>query len=148
VIPPAEAARSATLAAVSPPAEAARSATPAAATPPAEAARPPAGPSPATAPAPQRTAEPPRPPSIPAGGNRPPAAAAAPAIRKTGELAVIVRPWAMIWLNGKSLGQTPFRENIAAGRYRLRLSNDDAGKDETTLITVAPDQTTTVQRSW
>jgi hypothetical protein len=59
-----------------------------------------------------------------------------------------VRPWALIWLNGRNLGQTPFREAVPAGRYRLRISNEDAGKDETTFITVNPDQTTTVQRIW
>jgi hypothetical protein len=68
--------------------------------------------------------------------------------KRTGELAILVKPWALIWLNGKAFGQTPFREPIAAGRYRLRLSNDDAGKDETTFITINPDQTTTVQRIW
>jgi len=71
-----------------------------------------------------------------------------PAPVRKGELAIIVRPWALIWLNGKSLGQTPYREAIPAGRYRLRIANDDAGKDETTLVTITPDQTTTVQRSW
>ena len=54
----------------------------------------------------------------------------------------------MIWLNGKSLGQTPFRENVVTGRYRLRIANDDVGKDETVMVTVNPDQTTTVQRTW
>ncbi|HEX3474621.1 MAG TPA: protein kinase [Kofleriaceae bacterium] len=78
---------------------------------------------------------------------RPPSTATSSALKK-GELAIIVKPWALIWLNGKSLGQTPFREAIPAGRYRLRIANDDAGKDETTLVTVNPDQTTTVQRSW
>jgi serine/threonine-protein kinase len=76
-----------------------------------------------------------------------PSTPAPPAVKK-GELAIIVKPWALIWLNGKSLGQTPFREAIPAGRYRLRIANDDVGKDETTLVTVNPDQTTTVQRSW
>jgi hypothetical protein len=59
-----------------------------------------------------------------------------------------VRPWALIWLNGKSYGQTPFRETIPAGKYRLRITNDDVGKDETTQLTVNADQTTTIQRSW
>jgi serine/threonine protein kinase len=77
-----------------------------------------------------------------------PASAPASSAVKKGELAIIVKPWALIWLNGRSLGQTPFREAIPAGRYRLRIANDDVGKDETTLVTVNPDQTTTIQRSW
>jgi serine/threonine protein kinase len=99
-------------------------------------------------PAPPRPPPAPRPSSDGAAGA--PAAApgsAAPAVKK-GELAIIVKPWALIWLNGKAFGQTPFREAIPAGRYRLRIANDDAGKDETTLVTVHPDQTTTIQRSW
>jgi serine/threonine-protein kinase len=86
-------------------------------------------------------------PGSPSGATRPSSGSATAAVRK-GELAIIVRPWALIWLNGKSLGQTPYRETIPAGRYRLRIANDDAGKDETTLVTVTPDQTTTIQRSW
>ena len=71
----------------------------------------------------------------------------APAAR-TGELAIIVRPWAMIWLNGKPSGQTPFRAPVRAGRYRVRLANDDAGRNEVTTVTVEPDRTATVERSW
>jgi serine/threonine-protein kinase len=110
-------------------------------TPPGEPGAPPAA-APRPGPAP-------RPPST---GNAAGSTAAAPpassSAAKRGELAIVVKPWALIWLNGKSLGQTPFREAIPAGRYRLRIANDDVGKDETTLVTVSPDQTTTVQRSW
>jgi serine/threonine-protein kinase len=67
---------------------------------------------------------------------------------RIGELAIIVRPWAMIWLNGKPSGQTPFRAAVPAGRYRVRLANEDAGHDEVTTVTVEPDQTATVERSW
>jgi serine/threonine-protein kinase len=67
---------------------------------------------------------------------------------RPGELAIIVRPWAMIWLNGKPSGQTPFRAAVPAGRYRVRLANDDAGRDEIITVTVEPDQTATVERRW
>src|SRR5262249_20068422 len=67
---------------------------------------------------------------------------------RTGELAIIVRPWAMIWLNGKPSGQTPFRAPVPAGRYRVRLANDDAGRDEVMTVTVEPDRTAIVERSW
>ena len=66
----------------------------------------------------------------------------------TGELAIIVKPWAMIWLNGKPSGQTPFRAPVPAGRYRVRLVNDDVAHNETTTVTVAPGRTATVERSW
>jgi serine/threonine-protein kinase len=69
-------------------------------------------------------------------------------VTRTGELAIIVRPWALIWLNGRPSGQTPFRAVVPAGRYRVRLANDDVGRNEITIITVAPDQTATVERTW
>jgi serine/threonine protein kinase len=67
---------------------------------------------------------------------------------RRGELAISVKPWAMIWINGRSVGQTPFRDRFPAGRYRVRLQNEDAGKDEVTTVTVSADQTTTLQRAW
>lgn len=67
---------------------------------------------------------------------------------RTGELAIIVRPWAMIWLNGKPRGQTPFRAAVPAGRYRVRLANEDVGQHEIMTVTVEPDQTATIERSW
>jgi serine/threonine protein kinase len=36
----------------------------------------------------------------------------------------------------------------AAGGHRVRLANDDAGQDEITTVTVEPDSTVTVERSW
>jgi len=69
-------------------------------------------------------------------------------VARTGELAIIVKPWAMIWLNGKPSGQTPFRGPVPAGRYRIRIANDDVGHDEITVVTVEPDRTATVERSW
>jgi hypothetical protein len=68
--------------------------------------------------------------------------------KKTGELAVLVKPWALLWLNGKPMNQTPYRETIPAGRYRLRLKNDDLGKDESIVVTVSPDHTTIIERKW
>jgi hypothetical protein len=37
---------------------------------------------------------------------------------------------------------------VPAGRYRIRLANDDVGRDETTTVTVEPDRTATLERSW
>jgi len=65
-----------------------------------------------------------------------------------GELAIFVRPWALVWLDGKDSGQTPVLHQVTAGRHTVRIANDVAGKDETTVVTVNPDQTTTVQRDW
>jgi serine/threonine-protein kinase len=81
-----------------------------------------------------------------------PARARAPVRReratRTGELAILVKPWATIWLNGKPSGQTPFRGPVPAGRYQIRIANDDVGRDEVTTITVEPDQIATLERTW
>ena len=69
-------------------------------------------------------------------------------VTRTGELAIIVSPWAVIWLDDKRRGQTPFREDVPAGRYRLRLTNDEVGQDEIMIVTVEPDRTKTIERSW
>jgi len=69
-------------------------------------------------------------------------------VLRTGELAIIVSPWAMIWLNGKQHGQTPFRAEVPAGRYWVRLANDEAGQDEIMIVSVEPDETATIERSW
>jgi serine/threonine protein kinase len=69
-------------------------------------------------------------------------------VTRTGELAIIVSPWAVIWLDDKRRGQTPFREDVPAGRYRLRLTNDEVGQDEIMIVTVEPDRTETIERSW
>jgi hypothetical protein len=79
-------------------------------------------------------------------GSRSAPAAAAP--KGLGELAIIVRPWASITLNGKDGGVTPYRENVPAGRYRIRIYNDDIGRSEIVNVTVAPNETKTVERKW
>lgn len=69
--------------------------------------------------------------------------------RGNGELAIIVRPWAAIWLNGKPLADgTPYRAQVPAGRYRIRIANDDLNKAESLTVTVEPHKTTIVERRW
>jgi hypothetical protein len=60
-----------------------------------------------------------------------------------------VRPWAAIWLNGKSIPDgTPYRAQVPAGRYHIRIANDDLAKAETVTVTVSPHRTTIVERKW
>lgn len=72
-----------------------------------------------------------------------------PSSAPVGELAVIVTPWAAVWLNGRSLpGGTPYRTKVPAGRHRLRLANEDLHRRETVTVTIKPNETTTVERTW
>jgi len=44
--------------------------------------------------------------------------------------------------------QPPVRAEVPAGRDRLRLVNDEVGKDEVALVTALPDKTVTIEQSW
>ncbi len=75
--------------------------------------------------------------------------ASPPAKEPAGELAVMVTPWAAVWLNGKSLsGGTPSRTKLPAGRHRIRIANDDLGRRETLTVTIKSNETTTIERTW
>lgn len=99
----------------------------------------PASPSPTAATAPSSAPD--------TGSSRSPGPAAV-STKELGQLAILVRPWAAITLNGKASGATPYRQNVPAGRYRIRLSNEDIGQSEVLNVTVEPNQTTTVERKW
>ena len=67
----------------------------------------------------------------------------------SGELTVMVTPWAAVWLNGKSLaGGTPSRTKVPAGRHRLRIANEDLRRQESLTVTIKPNETTTIERTW
>jgi serine/threonine-protein kinase len=68
---------------------------------------------------------------------------------RKGKITILVTPWALVWLDGKPLDQTPVvLDDVPAGRHHLRLQNSLAKKDETITIVVNPDQPTTIQRTW
>jgi hypothetical protein len=68
--------------------------------------------------------------------------------RGSGELEIFVQPWAEITLDGKNVGQTPFRRKLPVGQYQLRLENEDSRKSENMVISVTADRTTTIRRTW
>jgi serine/threonine-protein kinase len=78
----------------------------------------------------------------------PPPPPAAPAAQDPGELVVLAKPWATLWLDGKPAGETPFRVTIPAGRHSLRLVNEERGKSEWATVTITPGRTTTIERNW
>jgi hypothetical protein len=73
-----------------------------------------------------------------ADGRRPPVA--------SGELSVVVLPWAEVWLDGKPLGQTPVRAKVQIGVHRVRLKNDN--NDKTVEVTVAAGKTAVIDETW
>ena len=82
--------------------------------------------------------------------SRPQAPQPAPrAEARKGKVTILVTPWALVWLDGKPLDQTPVvLDDVPAGRHRLRLQNSIVKQDETTTIVVTPEQPLTIQRTW
>lgn len=68
--------------------------------------------------------------------------------RAHGELIVTVKPWAYVSIDGKHIGETPVRHTVSAGHHRVRIRNENLGKDETIVVTVPADRSITIRRSW
>mgnify|MGYP001560068216 CR=1 FL=1 len=55
-------------------------------------------------------------------------------------------PWGQVWLDGKSLGDTPLAElKIAAGEHQLKVSNPETGKNNSQRLTLKPGERRTVR---
>ncbi|MEO7731663.1 MAG: protein kinase [Kofleriaceae bacterium] len=68
---------------------------------------------------------------------------------KTGNLHLLVTPWAVCWVDGEQIDQTPcILDGLPVGRYRVRLQNNVAHKDETLTAAVTAGETTTIERTW
>jgi hypothetical protein len=68
---------------------------------------------------------------------------------KTGSLHVLVTPWAVCWIDGERIDQTPcMLDDLPVGRYRVRLENGVMRKVETLTATVTSGETTTIERAW
>jgi hypothetical protein len=65
----------------------------------------------------------------------------------TGTLLIKIKPWGLVWVSGRSLGQTPIHESISAGRHSVKLQRPN-GTTEIVPIDVKPDQETTLTRDW
>ncbi len=51
-------------------------------------------------------------------------------------LAIDVRPWAEVWVNGRKVGYTPIVRQIPPGKYKISLKNPSMKYDKTYPITV------------
>jgi serine/threonine-protein kinase len=79
---------------------------------------------------------------------RPPRVAAAPAEKSAGAgtLAFRIRPWAEIFVDGKSLGVSPLAPvDLPAGRHHVLLRNTDLGKERSLTANVTRGETTTLR---
>ncbi len=65
-------------------------------------------------------------------------------------LTVLVRPWAIVYLDGKKLQQTPLRNYpVSAGAHKVLLVNDTKGKrEEIKLKVTAGEAVPEIKRTW
>ena len=62
-----------------------------------------------------------------------------------GQLLVLAKPWADVWLRSRKLGTTPMpKVNLYEGSYQLTLINADLGKKKTVMVDIAPNELTKV----
>ncbi|RLC20191.1 MAG: hypothetical protein DRI57_05415, partial [Deltaproteobacteria bacterium] len=59
-----------------------------------------------------------------------------------GEVNIVTRPWAEIFIDGKSFGNSPKRLKLLAGKVEIRFVNKAKNIDHTETITVTPDELT------
>jgi hypothetical protein len=63
-----------------------------------------------------------------------------------GTLAFRVRPFATVFINGKSQGQTPFDPvELPAGTYSVRFVNDDLKKNVTQTVELKAGETKVIK---
>jgi serine/threonine-protein kinase len=75
-----------------------------------------------------------------------PASAPPEKVAGTGTLAFRIRPWAEIFVDGRSLGITPIAPvDLPAGRHHVLLRNKDIGKERAITTTVPRGETTTLR---
>jgi serine/threonine-protein kinase len=65
-----------------------------------------------------------------------------------GTLVIVVQPWATVRLNNKPAGATPFTQKLSAGKYSVRLENDELNRTETITVTIEPNKTISLERTW
>ena len=65
-----------------------------------------------------------------------------------GKLAFKVEPWAHVYLLGKRVGTTPMKPlELYEGDYKVRLWNDETGKEREKIVRVKPNATEVVKES-
>jgi hypothetical protein len=67
----------------------------------------------------------------------------------SGKLRIVVLPWANVWVDGKKKGQTPLPAmDLMEGSHKVRLANDQIGKDLTKTVRVRPGKESLIKLDW
>jgi serine/threonine protein kinase len=65
-----------------------------------------------------------------------------------GKLVVRVKPWAHVFVDGRAAGSTPISRELSPGKHRVKLVNEDLGKSESVVVTIAAGRELLIERSW
>jgi PEGA domain len=66
-----------------------------------------------------------------------------------GTISVFVRPWAIVYVDGGRLRQTPISSyELPSGKHVLELVNDPKGKREKMMITLKPGESQEIRKDW
>jgi serine/threonine-protein kinase len=68
--------------------------------------------------------------------------------RGHGRLVISSDPWAKVYVDGKSRGQTPFNKKLPAGSHKVVLKNEATGDRTTHRIKIKPGQTVKISEEW
>jgi hypothetical protein len=67
----------------------------------------------------------------------------------TGTLSIFVRPWAIVFVDGNRIRQTPIQAfQLTAGKHTIELVNDGRHRHEKLSVTVRPGQAQDIKRNW
>ena len=66
-----------------------------------------------------------------------------------GTLSVFVRPWAIVYIDGTRLRQTPVQGyELPSGKHTIELVNDPKGKKEKLQISLKPGESQEIRKDW
>ena len=80
-------------------------------------------------------------PSLPSEAKHAPSKSSSPKVinQTPGRLKVLVKPWAEVFINGKRIGETPFKPvQLPPGTYKVKLVNPQIKKSVTKTIRIKP----------
>jgi serine/threonine-protein kinase len=84
---------------------------------------------------------------VPAAPSVPTTAGTQPAKRvELGSLAVYATPWCLVWIDGKSHGETPVHARLPVGVHRVRLKNDT--QERMVTVTITTSKETVIDETW
>jgi hypothetical protein len=75
------------------------------------------------------------------------ATVARPGEKRMGRLKVTAYPILTVYVDNAKIHDTPVELSLTVGKHKLRLKNDELGKDETTTVTIEENKQTLIDRN-